>query len=107
MSKHNRDRRKYRCPCGNPFDKRHVEMGEASFAYSKARGFKLPEKLPHSCGTCRKLSCLDGGRFRYLTAAEELKYRVEFEHAASFSDWAMRTNAPDCTGLIPIYKEPN
>ncbi len=102
MSRHNRDRRcKYRCPCGNRFDTGHVERAEAAFTVARRKGAKIPERVPHSCGTCKKLSCLDGGKFRYLTPAEELAWRVDFEKHAAAQDIAMKHNLPDCMLVVP------
>lgn len=96
-----KNRSKYRCPCGNPFNTKMVVIVEAGAAADRKRGMKIPPRLPHSCGRCRKLSCLEGEKFRYLTPAEELSYRIDFPGAARSQDRAMAVNAPDFIGLIP------
>lgn len=104
MSKHNRDRRKYSCPCGNRFSTAMVEETEAFATIQRNMGKNIPKRIPHSCGRCQKISCLDGGRLRYLTPSEELTYRIDFPQAADLQDVAMEVDAPDFIGAIPLEK---
>lgn len=104
MSRHNKDRRKYLCPCGNRFSTRQVEEVEAAVAHQRTLGVHLPKQLPHSCGRCGKISCLESGKMRYLTPDEEFQYRMDFPMAAAMQDFAIRNGLPDCIGLAPTPK---
>lgn len=107
MSRHNRDRRKYRCPCGNPFSAALVDETEKAAAESRAKGLHLPKQIPHACGRCHKRSVLEDGRFRYMTPAEEFEFRMEFPQAAAFQDFAIAADLPDCAYMTPATKKEN
>ena len=96
------DRRKYRCPCGNPFSTAQIESTEKRFAEQKALNVHLPARLPHSCGRCGRLSVLEAGAMRYMTPDEELRYRCEFPAAARAQDYAIKNDLPDCIAAIPL-----
>lgn len=83
MSKHNRDRRKWRCArCRAGM---HAELagpaGRAMAAVARGSGRATDPRVAHVCGACKTFHYEDGGALRPLTPAELLALHVEVPNA--------------------------